>query len=117
MTKDNISLEPLFNDGNALGEGAKVTSIAEIGAVSNRAAAPVTDARQEITIGAGKNSIEIENSGGKIIYYGGNGVTSANGVRLFPNRIKIFTKVKGDFSIFLVCATGETSARRIAEYK
>ncbi len=116
---DDVSLEPLFNNGRpsaAGGGGARVTSIEEIGAVSNRAAASVTATPQEITIGANKNSIEIENSGSKIIYYGGSGVNSTNGLRLFPNAKKTFAKVKGDFSIFLVCAAGDTSTRRIAEF-
>ena len=117
--KGDKSLEPLLNNGRspvAGGGGARVTSIEEIGAVSNRAAAGVNSTPQEITIGANKNSIEIENSGGKVIYYGGSGVNSTNGLRIFPNNKKVFTKVKGDFSIFLVCASGQTSTRRIAEY-
>ena len=118
MSSDK-SLEPLLNQGRssaAGGGGARVTSIEEIGKVSNRTAATVNSNAQEITIGANKNSIEIENTGSKIIYYGGSGVNSTNGLRLFPNAKKTFAKVKGDFSIFLVCADGETSTRRIAEF-
>ena len=116
----NKSLEPLFNEGRsplAGGGGARVTAIEEVGAVSNRNAASVTATRQQITIGAGKSSIEFENSGGKVIHYGGSGVTSTNGLRIFPNAKKVFTKVKSDFSINVVCATGETSTLRIAEFE
>ena len=116
---DNISLEPLFNDGRpdvAGGGGARVTSVEEIGAASNRTAITVNDVAQQITITAGKTAIEIENSGSSIIYYGGSGVNSSNGLRLFPNSKKVFTKVKSNFSLYVVTATGETSTLRIGEY-
>ena len=116
----NISVEPLLNKGRspaAGGGGARVTSIEEIGAVSHRTAITITVTAQEITIGVGKNSIEFENTGSKRVYYGGSGVNSTNGLRLFPNSKKVFVKVKSDFSIFLVTASGETSIIRIVEYE
>src|SRR3990167_1197384 len=112
----DISLEPLANRGNADGQGVLVTPIAEVGAVSNRTAITVTDVAQEITIGSGKTSIELENSGTNIVYYGGSAVDSTSGLRILQNNKKIFNKVKGDFSIYLICAAGLTSTIRIGEY-
>lgn len=108
----DISLEPLFNRG-ASGQGALVTSIAEIGAMSNRTAITVTSA-QQITIGVNKNSIEIQNIGTTTLYLGGSGVNATDGVRLFPDESKVYTKVKSDFSFYVFCATSGTLA--IAEY-
>lgn len=115
MANTDISLEPLLNSGN-LGEGAKVTAISEIGACSNRDPITINDIAQALTIGANKNSIEIQNTGSKNIYYGGSGVTSAKGLIIFPDDKKIFNKVKPTFSVYLICATGETCECRIAEY-
>ena len=112
----SISLEPLANKGNSDGQGLLVTPISEVGAISHRTAITVSDVAQEITIGAGKNSIEFQNSGTKTIYYGGTGVSSAGGGRLFPDETKVYTKVKLTFSIYFVCAAAETSTLRILEY-
>lgn len=112
----DISLEPLANRGNSDGEGVKVTSISEIGAMSNRDAVSVSDSAAQITIGGNKTSIEIQNTGSKIIYYGGSGVTSTTGIKLFPNQIRIFNKVKSTFNFYHICASGESSTLRVVEY-
>ena len=112
----DISLEPLLNRGKEDGDGIRVTPISEVGAVSNRTAVTVTATAQEITIGSGKRSIEFHNSGGNNIYYGGSGVTSSTGIPIFTDEGRIFNKVASTFSIYVVCATGETSTLRIVEY-
>ena len=112
----DISLEPLLNQGDVAGQGGLVTGVSELGKVSHRTPVTVINVAQEITIGAAKGSIEFENSGGSIVYYGGTGVTSANGARIFPNSKKIFIKVKPNFSIFLVTDGADTSTIRIIDY-
>ena len=112
----DISLEPLFNRGKTAGEGAYVTPIAEVGAISHRTAITVTSTAQQITIGSSKNSIELHNSGANNIYYGGSGVDNTKGIPIFPDEGRIFNKVKPTFNLYVVCATGETSTLRIIEY-
>lgn len=115
----HISVEPLLNQSTiGLGTSKKLTftPINEIGACSNRAAVNVTATAQEITIGTNKRTIEIYNGGSADIYYGGSGVTSATGIPIFADYIKTFNNVQDTFSIYLVCATGQTATARIVEY-
>lgn len=92
------------------------SGVQEVGACSNRAALTVTSTRQEITLTTGKKSIEIVPcpTSTKEIYVGGSTVTSANGVPLGAG--KIWNNCKAGFSIYLVCADGETEEARIIEY-
>lgn len=113
---NDISLEPLANRGNSEGQGALVTGVAEIGAMSNRTAITVTDVAQEITIGSNKVTIEIQNTGTNPIYVGGSGVDSANGFTMYQDDVKIFNKVKPTFSFYAICGAGLTSTLRILEY-
>jgi len=90
------------------------SGIQEVGICSNRAALTVTSTAQEITLTAGKNSIEIvpgpdENNE---IYFGGSGVTTATGIPIGAG--KIWNNCKSGFSIYLITAT--TSEVRICEY-
>ena len=50
MANTDISLEPLLNRGLDDGTGAKVTAIAEIGAMSIRTPLTINSTAQEITI-------------------------------------------------------------------
>jgi len=86
------------------------------GVATHRTAITITSTAQEVTITTAKRTIEIQNTGTSTIYYGGTGVTSSNGIQLFPNQSKIFANVQDTFSIYFVCASGETSTLRIVEY-
>lgn len=116
---DNISLEPLFNQSSQ-GEGSsKRLAFAPadtVGQADHRTAAIATSTAQEITPTLGKTTIEIQVIGSNIIYYGGLGVTSSNGLKLFPNQTKTFSNIKDTFSIYLVCDGVETSEFRVVEY-
>ena len=91
-----------------------ISSVQEIGACQNRTALTVTDTAVEITLTTGYNSIEIVPGPNETaeIYFGGSGVTAANGVPLGSG--KIFNNCKSGFSIYLITAT--TANVRIAEY-
>jgi len=116
MATDDISLEPLLNKGK-VGNKPGFVPVDTAGAADHRdPVITVTDTAQEITITADKRTIELQNAGSKIVYYGGSGVTSALGIKLFPQSTKIFSNVKDTFSIWLVCATGETAEVRSVEY-
>lgn len=115
MSVTDISLEPFFNQGGVGGKPGSVP-IDTAGVVSNRAAITVTAVAQEITIGAGLRSIEIQNTGTDLIYMGGSGVTDATGIKLFQNQGKLFMNVKDTFSIYFICAAGKTSTLRVIEY-
>lgn len=115
MADNHISLEPLFNESM---EGNKVAFVPVdlCGAASHRIPLTINNTAQEVTIGTGKRTIEFMNTGDNVIYYGGTGVTSANGIKLFPNQLKPFSNVKDTFSIYLVCDGAETSTLRIVEF-
>jgi len=119
MANTDISIEPLLNTsthGTGSDKRLAFVPVDTVGVASHRTAITVNSTAQEITIATGKRTIEIQNSGTNIIYYGGAGVTSANGLKLFPGQTKPFSNVKDTFSIYLVCATGETSEGRLCEY-
>lgn len=119
MSVDDISLEPLFNQSSQ-GDGSSrrlgFIPIDTVGEADHRTAITCSDTAQQITMTTGKRTIEIQNVGTKIIYYGGTGVTSSNGVKLFPNQTKVFANVKDSFSVYLVCASTETAEARLVEY-
>ena len=110
---DNLSIEKIVNND---GDPIRVTGVSSVGAPSHRTAITVTSTAQELTIGANKNVIEIYNNGDSVIYYGGSGVTSANGRPVFPKSGQVWSQVKTTFSVYLVCGAGETSETRIIEY-
>lgn len=94
----------------------QTTGMREIGACDHRTAITVTAEAQAITMTAGKHSIELYNNSENDVYYGGSGVTSANGCIIAPGTTKEFNNVKRGFSLYLVCATGLTAEIRIVEY-
>lgn len=119
MATEDISLEPLFNQ-SGIGDGASrrvgFVPIDTAGEASHRTAITVTSTAQEITISTDKRTIELQNSGTSIVYYGGSGVSSSSGIKLFPNQSKVFANVKDSFSIYLVTENPNTSEVRIVEY-
>ena len=104
----------LNNEGDAI----ETTTVNEVGAASHRTAVTVDSTAQEITMTAGKRSIELQNTGDKNIYYGGSGVDSTKGIIIYPTQTKTYSNVKDDasFSLYVVCAALETSTLRIVEY-
>lgn len=115
----DISLEPLFNqsaEGTGSSKRVAFVPIDTVGVAAHRTAVTVTSTAQEITITTGKRTIEIQHVGTKIIYYGGVGVNSSNGIKLFPNSTKPFANVKDTFSIYLVTNGTDTAEVRIVEY-
>lgn len=119
MAVDDLSLEPLANQssqGDGAGRRLAFVPIDLCGACSHRTAVTVNSTAQEITIGTGKRTIQFMNTGDNVIYYGGSGVTSSGGIKLFPNQMITFANVKDTFSIFFVTDGAETSTLRIVEY-
>lgn len=115
----NLSLEPLFNQsskGDGTARKLAFVPIDTVGVCTHRTAITVSNVAQQITPTVGKYTLEIQNIGTKTIYYGGSGVTSSNGVKLFPNQTKAFSNVKDSFSIYLVADAADTSETRIVEY-
>ena len=115
MATDDISIEPLLNR-SLIGDVLGFTPANTVGQADHRTAVTATSTAVEITLTVGKRTIEIQNVGSKMIYYGGSGVTSSNGIKLFPNQVKAFANVKDDFSIFLVTDGSDTSEYRMCEY-
>jgi len=116
MARTDKSLEPLMNAG-AVGGIPGVVIVNDVGAASNRTPITVTATEQQLTIGTGKRTMELHNTGNKTVYYGGTGVDDTSGGRMFAgDPPKIFSNVKSDFGIYLITAATETSTVRIVEY-
>lgn len=88
--------------------------VSDVGACSHRTAITVTDSAQQITLADGKNTLEITPEGDSDVFFGGEGVTAANGTNIHGG--KVWANCKTGFSIYLVCDTGKTCDTRIAEY-
>ena len=119
MAVTDESLEPLFNrstEGSGSNKRLAFSPVNTAGAADHRTAITVTETAQEITITTNKRTIMIQNTGTSRIYYGGSGVTSSNGIILFPNQLQPFSNVQDTWSIYAVCAAGETSTLRIVEF-
>ncbi len=92
------------------------SGVQEVGKVYNQAAITINDVAQEITLSAGRKSIEFVPGPTESteIYYGGSSVDSDDGIPISAG--KIFSNCKLGFSIYLVTASGETANLRICEY-
>ena len=119
MSADDISLEPLLNQSSVGTGSAKKPGFVPVDTVavaSHRTEVSVTDTATQITPTAGYRTLEIHNSGSNVIYYGGSGVTSSNGIPIYPKQTKVYANVKDTFSVYLVAAAGANSTARIVEY-
>ena len=116
---NHISQESLFNHGAVTGSGSRkpgFVPIDSVGATTNRSAVAITDSATKITIGTNKRTIEVQNVGTKTIYFGGSGVDSTDGIKIFPNGQKVWANVQDDFEVYFVCHTGESSNLAVVEY-
>jgi len=68
-----------------------------------------------ITISSDKREIMIQNIGTRIVYWGGSGVTTTNGLQILPKQIIVFANCPEDFKIYFITASGQTSKIAIAE--
>ena len=99
--------------------GQTINLHGEEGSPSVHADSPktITDAITTVAISSGRRSIEIENRGGKDCFYGGSAVTSANGRTLYSNgESKTWINVKENWTVYFICAAGESTTLRIVEY-
>ena len=111
------SVEKILFGAKDDGSGGYVTAIEEVGAMSHRTALTITQSAQQILIGSGKGHMQIQNVGNNPIFIGGSGVSSSNyGEKIFTDYLKVFSKVKSNFSLWAVCETGKTSTLAIGEY-
>ena len=70
-----------------------------------------------VTVSTGKRTIKILNFGSKDCYMGDSNVTSANGLPLYANGESIlFENVKDNFTVYFICATGDSTTLRILEF-
>ncbi len=92
------------------------SGIQEVGKVYDKSALSITSTAQEITLTAGRKSIELVPGPDETneIYYGGSGVDSTDGATIGAG--KVFSNCKTGFSIYVVMASGETGNLRIIEY-
>lgn len=114
MASPRLSPEKILQNR---GDPIAVTTVQNVGAGSNRGAITCTDTATQILIGAGKRTIELYNNDtANDIYYGGSGVLSTTGILIPYGQGKIWSNVKDDFSIYIICATGLTANIRCVEY-
>ena len=90
-------------------------SVEKVGKCSNQSAVTVNTTPQEITLTAGKKTIELVASpdNNADIFYGGSGVNSNTGAPLYNG--KVFRDCKANFSVYVVVAAG-TQNLRVIEY-
>ena len=113
MASPRLSIESIVQNR---GDPINVSTVQNVGACSNRSAITVTDTPTPILIGAGKRTLEIVVVGANDVYFGGATVSSTNGLPIYSTAGNVWSNVKDDFVIYLVCAPGLTSEVRIAEY-
>lgn len=92
------------------------SAIREVGEASHRNAISISDTPTQLTLSAGKKSVEIRVTGNNIVYYGGSNVNSSNGIPLRRREMKIWNNCQSGFSVYLVCESGKTSEVRVVEY-
>lgn len=116
----DIALEPLHNQsslGTGVDKKVAFVPINTAAVATHRTPVEASSTAVEINIAAGHRTLEIQNAqADEILYYGGSGVTSSNGIKLFPNQTKVFANVQDSFSIFVVADGAETPEYRIVEY-
>lgn len=121
VNPNDIAIETLQNQSSqGLGIDKKIAfvPINLVGVATHRDEDSASSSPVEINITAGHRTLEIQNADtdGKILYYGGTGVSSSNGIKLFPNQTKVFANVQDTFSIFVVADGSDTPEYRIVEY-
>ncbi len=98
--------------------GYAISSLSDISSPKCETNVSVTNTAELVTLLAPKKTIEIYNSGSSSIYYGDSTVDGDNlGIPIIPGETKIFSAVENGFSVYLVCATGESSTARLITYK
>ena len=106
MGKNRISTEAVLN----------LARVSE--AVPQEDATAIDDSDESsIIIDGGSHAIELHNFGPNDAYYGGKGVTSSNGIPLFPDDRKLLSNVENTFILKFRCATGETANIRKVQYR
>jgi len=69
-----------------------------------------------VSITGGNRTIEIHNSGGSDIYYGGSTAGPTSGIPIFADVTKTWSNVTSNFSVYLGIADGDSADVRIVEY-
>jgi len=87
-----------------------------VGKADHIAAVAVTSAFSQVTITTGKSAIEIINVGDNTVFYGGSGVTTANGFPMYRRTYKTWNNVSSSWSIYVCCGSGLNSELRVVEY-
>ena len=92
--------------------GSRVTNV---GQCDHTTAITVTSTAAKLTLTAGKTTVEMMNTGDNTVYYGGVGVTDVTGFPIYRRSWHSWS-TKKNWSIYVVCAAGETSTLRRVEY-
>lgn len=87
----------------------------DVGAGTLRDPVTVDATGVTITLTGDNRRIEFQNTGTKIIYYGGSNTTSTNGFKLYPNDFLRFAGVTLGWSMKFICGAAESSELRISE--
>ena len=116
----DIAIETLQNQ-SSLGAGTSkkmaFVPINTAGVATERDPVNASNAAVKITLTVGMRTLEIQNTSSTLtLYYGGLTVTSARGIKLFPNQTKIFANVQDDFAFYVVADGAETPEYRIVEW-
>jgi len=94
-----------------VGDGYKV------GAGSHATPITVTSAFAQYVVSAGKRSVEMINVGNQNAFFGGSGVTTANGFPIYRRTYKTWNNVTSGWNIYLCCGSALTTEVRVIEYE
>jgi hypothetical protein len=88
----------------------------ELGNPTHTAQIAVTAVEAATTITSGKRSMILYNTGSKNAYFGATGVASTTGGVIWAGSAMTFYNVKDDFTIYLICAAGESTTVQRVEF-
>lgn len=88
-----------------------------LGAASHRTVITVTSAFSQIIITPGKGAIELFNNGTSDAYFGGSGVTTANGFPLYRRASKVWNNCASGWNIYVCCGSALSTELRALEYE
>ena len=88
----------------------------ELGNPTHTAQTSVDSTGTSLTITSRKRSMILYNTGSKNCYYGASGVASTTGGVIWSGSAMTFYNVKNDFTIYLICAAGESTTIQRVEF-
>lgn len=88
----------------------------ELGNPTHTAQIAVDQNESSITLTSGKRSMFLYNTGSKNCYFGATGLASTTGGVIWAGTAMTFYNAQDDFTIYLICAAGESTTLQRVEF-